>query len=225
VTREVVLDTETTGLDPADGHRIVEIAAVELINHLPTGRSFHRLVNPQRDVPADALAVHGLTEEMLAKEPVFAAVAEDFLAFIGNAALVIHNAEFDIKFVNAELQRLERPPLAGPVIDTVQMARRRFPNASASLDALCRRYEIDLSARDKHSAKLDCELLAAVYLELLGGRQTGLDFIVADGAAMPLAAAPRPYREPRVFPPSEDELAAHAALLARLKEPIWLTAG
>jgi DNA polymerase III subunit epsilon len=217
--REVVLDTETTGLDPQAGHRIVEIACIELVQHIPTGRNFHRYVNPGRDMPADALSVHGLTAEFLAPHPCFAAVVDDLLAFIGSDPLVIHNAEFDLAFLNMELALLERAPAVFPHIDTLALARQRFPGAPASLDALCRRFAVDLSGRDHHGAKIDCSLLAAVYLELIGGRQPGLDFAMpaaASVAAIRIARAPRPHA------PSLDELAAHRAMLALLTAPLWL---
>ena len=222
--REIVLDTETTGLDPADGHRVVEIACVELLNHIPTGQIFHRLINPERDMPAEAYAVHGLSAEHLSQFPPFATIAGEFLAFIEGARLIIHNAEFDLKFLNAELRRLGRPAVSCGVVDTLALARRRFPGAQASLDALCRRFEVDLSARDKHSARIDCELLAAVYLELIGGRQPGLD-LAAGSAGTALAAAPteRAARPPRAHAATGEELAAHAGLLAQIKAPIWLT--
>jgi DNA polymerase III subunit epsilon len=221
--REVVLDTETTGLEPADGHRIVEIACIELFNHMPTGRVFHHYLDPQRDMPAEALAVHGLTAEFLAQHPPFAAVAEELLAFIGDDRLIIHNAEFDLRFVNAELGRLERPPLRCEIEDTLVLARRRYPGAQASLDALCRRFAIDLSGRGKHGARHDCELLAAVYLELIGGRQPGLDLAVAAVAAGLTSAVERPARPPRPHAPAMDELIAHAALLQKIKNPLWLS--
>ena len=220
--REIVLDTETTGLDPADGHRIVEVAGVELFNHLPTGRVFHCFINPERSMPAEAEAVHGLTEEFLAGHPVFAVHVDALIEFLGTARLVIHNAEFDIRFLNAELKRLDRPGLALEVVDTLLLARRRFPGAPASLDALCRRFEIDLSARDKHNARLDCELLASVYLELIGGRQPGFDLAAAaQQAAAARAAIERPARPPRAHAATDAELAAHAAMLDKLKEPLW----
>lgn len=225
--REIVIDTETTGLDPQDGHRIVEIACLELMHHVPTGRKFHRYVNPERDIPADAHAVHGLSAEFLAGHPPFAAIADEFAAFIGDDRVVIHNAEFDLAFINSELSRLGRVPLACPFVDTLAMARRRFPGAPASLDALCRRYDIDLSARDKHGADIDCGLLAAVYLELLGGRQPGLDFAAGalELAADQLGAAQqRPLRPARPHAPSGEELAAHQAMLAAIKAPLWLAA-
>jgi DNA polymerase-3 subunit epsilon len=220
--REVVLDTETTGLDPAGGHRIVEIACIELFNHLPTGRIFHRYINPGREVTPEAIEVHGLTDEFLAGHPPFAAVIDELLAFIGGDRLIIHNAEFDLAFLNGELARLGRPALGSDCEDTLLLARKRFPGAQANLDALCRRFAIDLSARSKHSAKLDGELLAAVYLELIGGRQPGLDLAVAalgDGA---LDRVDRPARVPRPHAASAEELAAHAAFLAKIKAPLWL---
>ncbi|HXQ53231.1 MAG TPA: DNA polymerase III subunit epsilon [Stellaceae bacterium] len=217
---EIVLDTETTGLDPEAGHRIVEVACIELANHLPTGRVFHRYVNPEREVPAEAQLVHGLGTEFLAKHAPFAAVADAFLEFVADTPLVIHNAEFDLGFLNAELKRLERPRLANRAIDTVVLARRRFPGASASLDALCRRFAIDLSAREKHGARLDCELLAAVYLELVGGRQPGLD-LAASGAGRRQSKLDRPVRPPRPHAPSAHEQAAHEAFLDKLSAPLW----
>jgi len=221
--REIVIDTETTGLDPYSGHRIVEIAAIELAHHVPTGRKFHCYINPERDMPEEAFAVHGLTAEFLAAHPTFVAVIDEFLAFIAGDPVVIHNAEFDIAFLNAELARLGRPPLAVPAVDTLSIARRRFPGAPASLDALCKRFSIDLSARDRHGAEIDCNLLAAVYVELLGGRQPGLDLVAAPtGATMAAIAASRTPREPRPHAASIAELAAHAALLQTIANPMWL---
>jgi DNA polymerase III subunit epsilon len=225
--REVVIDTETTGLDPRDGHRIVEIACLELLHHVPTGRKLHRYMNPERDMPTDAQEVHGLTDQFLAGQPVFASIADELLAFIAGDRLVIHNAEFDLAFINAELTRLGRPPLACPFVDTLAVARRRFPGSPASLDALCRRFAIDLAAREKHGADIDSGLLAAVYIELLGGRQPGLDF-AAGGVANGLGIALRQRREPRPprpHAPSFEELAAHQAMLALIKLPLWLAAG
>lgn len=221
--REIVLDTETTGLDPADGHRIVEIACIELENHVPTARPpFHRYVNPERSVAPEAIAIHGLDDTFLANHPTFAAVADELVTYLGEAPLVIHNAEFDLAFLNAEFARLGRPPLALAVTDTLALARRRFPGAPASLDALCRRFAIDLSAREKHAAELDCMLLAAVYLELVGGRQPGLDLAACDGAAMGAGAIVRTPRPPRPHAASAEERAAHAAFLAKLKDPLWI---
>jgi DNA polymerase-3 subunit epsilon len=217
--REIVLDTETTGLDPSDGHRIVEIACIELVHHVPTGRSFHRYINPERDMPEDALAVHGLTAEFLARQPPFAAVMEELLGFIGSDSLVIHNAEFDLAFLNAELARLQCEPITSAYVDTLTMARRRFPGSPASLDALCRRFDIDLSGRVEHGAEIDCGLLAAVYLELLGGRQPGLDFALPAPLAIDVT---RVVRELRPHAPSADELIAHLAMLKMINEPLWL---
>ena len=219
--REIVIDTETTGLDPQTGHRVVEIAALELVNHLPTGKVYHTYVNPERGMPEAAFAIHGLTAEFLASSPVFGAVAGEFLAFIAGATLVIHNAEFDLAFINAELARLGFAALAGPVIDTLTLARRRFPGQPASLDALCRRYNIDLSVRERHGARIDGELLAAVYLELIGGRQPGLDLAAAAAVTATLAVVPRSQRPARPHAPSPEELMAHAALVAKLREPLW----
>lgn len=221
--REIVLDTETTGLDPASGHRVVEIACLELVNHLPSGKQFHCYVNPERDMPSEAFAVHGLSAEFLATHPVFGMMADDFIAFIADAPLVIHNAEFDMRFLNAELERIGRPPL--PVeraIDTVRMARKRFPGSPASLDALCRRFSIDNSARTLHGALLDAELLAEVYLELLGGREPGLVLGVDAKTEGSVGQALYNGRTPVAHAPSEAELAAHAAFVAKLKNPIWI---
>jgi DNA polymerase-3 subunit epsilon len=218
--RELVIDTETTGLDPNDGHRICEGAVIELINHLPTGRSFHRYVNPERDMPEGALAVHGLTSDFLAKHPAFSAHAAELIEFLGQDQLVIHNAEFDLAFLNMELKRVGLAPLAHSVVDTLGMARRKFPGQSASLDALCRRFAIDLSGREKHGALIDGELLAAVYLELVGGRQPGLD-LAQSMAAKAVAAVARILRPARPHAASADELAAHAGFLAKIKGPLW----
>jgi DNA polymerase-3 subunit epsilon len=222
--REIVLDTETTGLDPTTGHRIVEVACLELVNHVPTGRTFQRYVDPERDMPMAAYEVHGLSTEFLSGKPLFADVAEELMTFIDGAPLVIHNARFDIGFLNAELDRLGRANIdPGRAVDTVLLARQKFPGAQVSLDALCRRFEIDNSARTRHGALLDAELLAEVYLELIGGRQPTLG--LAAGAAESIqvrVAAQRPVRPARPFAPTEEELAAHVAFLAKLKEPIWL---
>ena len=184
--REIVLDTETTGLDPASGHRIVEVACLELINHIPSGRRFQRYLNPDRDMPEDAHEVHGLSAAFLADKPRFGDVAAELMAFIDGAPLVIHNAEFDMRFLNAELARLEQPLLAShQAVDTLQIARRKFPGSPASLDALCKRFNIDNSARELHGALLDAELLAEVYLELIGGRQAGFDLVQAEAPPPP----------------------------------------
>ena len=219
--REVVFDTETTGLDPAAGHRLVEVGCVELINHLPSGREFQSYVNPGRDMPAEAEAVHGLSSAFLAGQPPFADVADALLSFLGDAPLVIHNADFDIGFLNAELNLLGRTPLPrARAIDTVALARRRFPGAPASLKALCQRFGIDDTKRDKHGALLDAQLLADVYLELIGGREPALA-LAATQAAKSAGPALRRVRPPRPHPVDPDEAAAHAALVARLKNPLW----
>jgi DNA polymerase-3 subunit epsilon len=220
--REIVLDTETTGLDPATGHRVVEIACLELVNHLPTGRQYHQYLNPERDMPADAYAVHGLSGEFLADKPRFAAIVEGLIEFLADSPLVFHNAEFDLRFLNAEFARLERPPLfTDRVVDTLQMARQKFPGSPTSLDALCRRFTIDNSARTKHGALLDAELLAEVYLELIGGRQAGLELVTAGTAAVLVPVAARIARAPRPHAATPEELVAHAALVAQLKKPLW----
>ena len=220
--REIALDTETTGLDPDSGHRIVELGCVELVNHVPTGRVYHQYLNPERDMPEEAAAVHGLTAERLAGEPVFATVADAFMEFIGDAPLVIHNAAFDMKFLNAELRRLGRPAIPNSrAVDTLTIARRKFPGAGASLDALCRRYGVDSSERTLHGALLDAQLLSEVYLELLGGRQPDLalrDDPTTTGVA---ARAARNARAPRPHAASAEELAAHRTFLAKLKDPLW----
>lgn len=224
--REIVLDTETTGLSPQDGHRIVEIGCVELVNHVVSGpdegkRQFY--INPERPMPAEAFAVHGLSGEFLADKPVFADIAEDFLNFIGDSPLIIHNAEFDMRFLNAELKRLGLPELPkSRAVDTLAIARRRFPGAQASLDALCRRYDIDTSARTLHGALLDSILLAEVYLELIGGRQPGLTLAeTARQSDDQLAVSRRTPRPARPHAPSAAELDAHNALLDTLTKPIW----
>lgn len=220
--REIVLDTETTGLDPAAGHRIVEIAGLELLHHVPTGRTFREYINPERDMPEEAEKIHGLSASFLADKPLFAAVAQPFLDFIGDAKLVIHNAQFDMKFLNAELKAVGLPTLPSDrAVDTVAMARKRFPGAQVNLDALCRRFEIDNSARTFHGALLDCELLAEVYLELSGGRQPGLTLErqqQRSAVAAPLARSARPPRPHRA---SEAEKAAHEKMLEKLTDPIW----
>jgi DNA polymerase-3 subunit epsilon len=219
--REIVLDTETTGLDPNQGHRIVEVAGVELVNHLPTGRTFHSYVNPERDMPEEAFRVHGLSAEFLAGYPVMADVVEPLLEFLADSRLVIHNAAFDIRFLNAELGRHGREPLPPDrAVDTLLLAQRRFPGAPNSLDALCRRFNVDNAARTLHGALLDCELLAEVYLHLIGGRQIGLG-LDRPGGRSAAGGPARIARPPRPHAPSEDELARHAAFVAKLENPVW----
>jgi len=228
--REIVLDTETTGLDPADGHRIVEIGAVELMNHMPTGRFYHQYINPQRSMPAEAFRVHGLGDDFLRDKPVFTEIVDEFVTFLGDARLVIHNAAFDMAMINAEFGRLGRPQLPMErAFDTVRLARERFPGAQASLDALCKRFGIDLSVREKHGALLDSELLAEVYLELLGGRQYGMSLDAGSREqgserAATRQAATAPRQRPTPLPPriTEHERAAHAAFVAGLGEAaLW----
>lgn len=220
--REVVLDVETTGLDPEAGHRVVEIGALELMHGVPTGRIFHHYVDPERDMPEDAFAVHGLSREFLAAHQPFAMIADALLAFLLDSPLVIHNAGFDMRFLNAELVRLGRPMLPfDRAVDTLAMAQLRYPGAPASLDALCKRFAIDASARTKHGALLDSELLAEVYVHLLGGRQTALGLEIRRTTVVGTAAANRPARPIRRFEPTAAELAAHAAFLDAMKDPIW----
>ncbi|WP_029351739.1 DNA polymerase III subunit epsilon [Bosea sp. 117] len=224
--REIVLDTETTGLDPLRGDRLVEIGCVEMLNRIPTGQSFHVYINPQRDMPIEAFNVHGLSAEFLADKPLFAHVVDDFLAFIADSPLVIHNASFDIGFLNAELTRAGRPVLTfDRVVDTLAMARRRHPGASNRLDDLMARYGIDGSRRTKHGALLDSELLAEVYAELAGGRQAALGLVTLDGGfrrqgGVGSGSLKRPVPlAPRL---SEGEMEAHAAFLLTLGEnAIW----
>jgi DNA polymerase-3 subunit epsilon len=221
--REIVLDTETTGLDPSAGHRIVELAGIELINAVATERFFHRYVNPERDMPEEAFQVHGLSIDFLSRHPPFGHIVEEFLDFVGDAPLVIHNAEFDMRFLNAELQRCGRPVLPQQQsICTLIMARQKFPGAQASLDALCRRFAIDNTQRTKHGARLDAELLAEVYLNLIGGRQRGFE-LGSDLGGSGSITITREFRAARPHAPSEAELTAHLAFLAKLKSPVWLS--
>ena len=226
--REIVLDTETTGLDPNSGHRIVEIACVELINHMPTGAHFHHYLNPERDMPHEAFKVHGLSAEFLSAYGLFETIAGPFLDFIETSPLVIHNAGFDMKFINYELRKAGFPALAKhPVIDTIPMARQAFPGAQVNLDALCRRFKIDLSARDKHGALLDAQLLAEVYLELKGGKQHGMAFMQGPSKTQGAPALDQPLKAPaknwplRTFSLSEKEKADHDAFLDKYPKALW----
>lgn len=221
--REVVLDTETTGLSAKNGDRLVEIGCLELKNHVPTGEVFHCYINPERDVPTEAEAVHGLTTEFLADKPVFSEVASPFLEFVGSSPLVIHNSSFDLGFINSELVALGKCDIPNSqAIDTLSLARSRYPGSPVSLDALCRRFSIDNSRRTKHSALLDAELLAEVYLELQGGKQPGLalteQMVVNTDPKIESHSITRP---PRAHCPSDDELIAHSALIKKLENPIW----
>lgn len=228
--REIVLDTETTGFEPSEGHRIVEIGAVELFNHLPTGRTYHQYINPERTMPKEAFEVHGLGDDFLRDKPVFRAVGQAFLDFIGDAKLVIHNAGFDMKFLNAELEWAGLPGLPwARAVDTLAIARQKFPGAPASLDALCRRFGVDNSAREKHGALLDSEILAEVYLELVGGRQP--DLVLSPVAATPRNGQSRavegdwrPRPRPMPLPPriTEEEAAAHTSFVEKMGDAaIW----
>jgi len=226
--REIVLDTETTGFEPSEGHRIVEIGAVELINHLPTGQTYHQYINPERMMPKEAFEVHGLGDDFLRDKPIFARIGRAFLDFIADAPLVIHNAAFDMKFLNFELGRAGLPTLPpARATDTLLIARSRFPGSPASLDALCRRFNIDNSMREKHGALLDSEILAEVYLELIGGRQP--DLVLSGTAASPRRAghvetAWRPGPRPQPLPAriTPEETAAHEVMVAKLGDAaIW----
>lgn len=240
--REVILDTETTGLDPQDGHRIVEIGAIELINRLPTGRVYHTYINPQRVMPPEAFKIHGLSDGFLRNQPIFADVAEEFLAFVREGNLVIHNASFDMKFINAELAHLRQPPLPmARVVDTLAIARKKFPGSKNNLDALCARFGIKAKHRTLHGALLDAELLVEVYLELHGGRQLGFSLGDASNNATisgmagyvggrvptslpsggPASIPPRDLGAWALSPLSTEEKALHATMLKDIKKPLW----
>lgn len=227
--REIVFDTETTGLDPKTGDRMVEIGCVEMVNLVPTGNTYHAYYNPERDMPAGAEAVHGLSSAFLADKPLFRDTFQDLLDFIGDAPLIAHNAGFDFGFLNAELTLIEREPICMTrMIDTVQIAKKRHPGAKLSLDALCTRYGIDRSHRVKHGALLDAELLAQVYVELKGGRQIGLELAAETTVvevSQPIEAvrkAPEgPRREPRPHMPTPEELERHRKFMAGIENPLW----
>lgn len=222
MTRSVLFDTETTGLDPLRGDRVIEVAAIELHNDLPTGKVFHALIDPERDIPADASRIHGITNADVAGKPKFAAIAADLLAFFGDAPLIAHNAAFDFGFLDAEFGRAGHAALLrARMIDTLALAKARFPGMPNSLDALCRRFEIDLTARTTHNALLDCKLLADVYVELTGGRQRGFD-LDAESAALALVEYRHSAaRTPRLMMVNQAEAEAHAAFVATLREPVW----
>ncbi len=226
MTREIVIDTETTGLNPLTGDRVVEIGGVELINHIPTGRHFHKYINPDRAMASDAFAVHGLSDEFLRDKPRFAEIADEMLDFFGDATLIAHNAPFDVQFLNFELEKCRRPTLRNTIIDTVMVAREKHPGARVSLDALCRHYGIDNTRRTLHGALLDSEILAEVYLELIGGRQVALA-LVDDSRAVVAGASlsPRPApQRPSPLPSRLDSetLAAHEALIRTMGEAaLW----
>ncbi len=225
--REIVLDTETTGLSPLDGHRLLEIGAIEIVHQSPTGRVFHHLINPERDVPEDAVRVHGHTAELLKDKPVFAMLVEEFLVFVGDAQIVIHNAEFDMRFVNAELARLGREPIGmDRVVDTLALARKKHPGQQNSLDALCDRYRIDRSRRVRHGALLDAEILVEIYSELTGGRQRSLSFEDRrefGGRSVEQIRRPIDFRPARAARLRPEEAEAHRSHIGALGEgAVWL---
>ena len=224
--REIIFDTETTGFDPKNGDRMVEIGCVEMVNRVETGRSYHAYFNPERSMPAEAEAVHGLSEAFLADKPLFGECAQDFLDFIGDAPMVAHNAGFDFNFINAELALCGLPEVSRErMVDTIVLAKARHPGAKLSLDALCSRYGIDRSHRTKHGALLDAELLAQVYVELRGGRQIGLELVAEKEEIVSqtkvLVRRDRVMRQPRPHAASEEELAAHAEFLKSVDTPLW----
>jgi DNA polymerase III subunit epsilon len=225
MNRTVLFDTETTGLEPLNGDRVLEVAALELINDLPTGRHFHRVIDPKRDIPAEASRIHGITSADVAGKPLFADIATELAAFFGDDKLIAHNAPFDFGFLDMEFSRVGMPLLGRErMIDTLALAKARYPGMPNSLDALCRRFAIDLSARTTHNALLDCRLLAEVYVELTGGRQRGLS-LATDGQSGPMTVYVHTGpRTPLLIEPTEAELAAHAAFLARIKDPVWAMA-
>lgn len=221
--RIVLFDTETTGLEPDLGHRIIEVAAVELLNDLPTDRHFHYLIDPGREISYEATRVHGITGVQVAGKPRFADIASALLDFIGESTLVAHNAEFDLAFLNSELRLLGLPPLdPSRMIDTLALAKARFPGLPNSLDALCRRFSIDLLGRSRHNALLDCRLLAEVYIELMGGRQRDLALAIEASKAPLFSYSRSGPRTPRPVIPSPTEVATHATFIARIQAPIWL---
>jgi len=220
--REIVLDTETTGLSAKNGDRLVEIGCIELINHLPSGETYHQYINPGIPMPREAQDVHGLSDEFLSDKPGFSEIVDGFLAFVEAAPLIIHNASFDMGFINSELGRVKRDPLPSTqAIDTVLIARKKYPGSPASLDALCRRFQIDNTARTVHGALIDAELLAKVYLELIGGRQPGLVLANSSLDALNTKETDRIKRKPRPHQPTVEELTAHADFIAQLQNPIW----
>jgi len=221
VSRSVLFDTETTGFEPLTGDRVIEIAAIELFNDLPTGAQFYALLDPERDIPSDSTRVHGITNAHIEGKPKFVDVADEMLKFFGDSPLVAHNAPFDFGFISAELERIGRKPLdKARMVDTLVLAKQRFPGMPNSLDALCRRFDIDLSARTTHNALLDCKLLADVYVELTGGRQRGLVLEAEESLAFAQYSAPA-TRTPRLIAPTAEQLEAHDKFVAKLKEPVW----
>jgi DNA polymerase III subunit epsilon len=225
--REIVFDTETTGIDPRDGHKIVEIGCIELIDGVQTGRTFHHYLNPERDIPQETTDIHGITNEQVRDKPIFGQIVDDFLAFIGDSPMVAHNAEFDFRFVNAELDNIGRAPLSATrMIDTVKIAKRLYPGARLSLDALCSRLGIDTSARVKHGALIDSQILAEVYMEMLGGKQRGLELSATSATKTVITPLipenEKTYHAPRPFAPTAEELAAHETFVSKIKNAIWV---
>lgn len=224
MTREIILDTETTGLDPRSGHRVVEVACLEIENRKPTGNNFHRYINPERNVPPEAARVHGLTSEFLKKHNVFSSISDDLLAFIDDAPLIIHNAPFDMKFLKAEYQRLELEVFEDhTIVDTLDMARKAYPRQGNSLDALCKRFNISLANRDLHGALIDCELLAAVYFELTGGAQRTFSF-GGESKKTESKAPENVKKEMRAIRPltlSQGDIDSHRDLVSQLQTPLW----
>ncbi|MFT8246132.1 DNA polymerase III subunit epsilon [Roseomonas sp. BN140053] len=223
MTRALILDTETTGLDPATGDRVLEVAAIEVVNLVPSGREFHRVIDPERDVPEEATRVHGFTREMLRGKPVFAQILPELLDFLGDDPVVAHNAPFDFNFLDHEFDRCGVPRIArSRMVDTLALAKTRFPGLPNSLDALCRRYGIDNTMRTSHNALLDVQLLSQVYLELMGGKQPVLG--LAERHVAPLATGADGQlrtRTPRPIVPTPEELERHAGFLGKLKDPVW----
>jgi DNA polymerase-3 subunit epsilon len=226
--REIVFDTETTGLSYQQGHKVIEIGALELINRMPTGRNYHQFINPERDIDESAIRIHGIDNDRVANEPTFKEIAEDFLEFIADSPLIAHNATFDIGFLNYELTQVGYSELTNEVVDTLVMARKQFPGARASLDSLCQRFEIDLSSRTFHGALLDSELLADVYLELTGGRQPdmvgklqSLDAANNNNGNKLSMPSGKEKREPRAFPASEEELSLHKEFISKIENSLW----
>ena len=219
--REIILDTETTGLDPKMGHRLVEIGAIELVNHTPTGVNYQTYINPERDVDPGAQEIHGLTNEFLEQHPAFGDISTEFMNFLSDSTLIIHNAPFDLAFINMELSRLGVAPISSErVIDTLVLARKKFPGAQANLDALCRRFAIENRHRELHGALVDAALLADVYIELIGGKEPTLGLSAKKSKTVAEDIA-RVYQNPRSFPVSEEELELHRAFIETLKNPIW----
>ena len=219
--REIILDTETTGLNPSNGDRVVEIGCVELVNHISTGETYHQYINPENPMPEDAFKIHGLSDDFLSTFPKMSEVIDDFLNFIADSPLIIHNADFDLRFLNAELELLKRPPLnINKAVDTVKLARNKFPGASVSLDALCKRFNVDNSSRSLHGALLDADLLASVYLELIGGKQPNFE-LSSKELMHNTVDEKQSNRTPRAYKLTEKENKAHREFMKKLTKPIW----